>query len=80
MLPDKCSIIQSKKQCNNPPEYVISILTNKEEYMVGLTCYHHKDLVKTKLNTKDKIKFTKINPVGTNCIRSEFIDIHKSSQ
>lgn len=83
MLPDRCSVIKSKKQCPNPPEFIISILDNKDEYMVGVTCNFHKKTITNKLiilqNQKHippgKIQFTKITSVGTDCIKGDLIDI-----
>lgn len=79
MLPNRCSISKSKKQCPNPPEFIISILDGTDEYMVGVTCNSHKETVKKILekqgNTPDKIRFSKITSVGTDCIKGDLIDI-----
>ncbi len=45
MIPDRCSVRESKKQCVNPPEFVISVVVDEGEYMVGVTCEKHKDVV-----------------------------------
>lgn len=78
MLPNRCSV-KEEKNCVNPPEFIISVGTENEEYMVGVTCQRHKDVISQKLNTlqhenkipKGKIKFTRIKAVGTECIRSD---------
>jgi len=45
MLPERCSVKQAGKPCVNPPEFVISIVVGKDEYMVGVTCNKHKESV-----------------------------------
>ena len=37
VLPERCSVKQNKKDCVNPPEYVIEIIHDEETYMVGIT-------------------------------------------
>ena len=86
MLPERCSIREKGKDCPMPPEFIISIRTEKDEYMVGLTCSGHKEAVfeKLKVLQKDgkipdgKIQFTGVRAVGTDCIRmdsNEFIQL-----
>jgi len=83
LLPDRCSVKESGKQCVNPPEFVISILVEKEEYMVGVSCQKHKDAVSEKIKTlqnenkipKGKINFSGLKSVGTDCIRSDPDDL-----
>ena len=38
MMPDKCSVSEEGKQCVNPPQFIVSIVDGKDEYMFGLTC------------------------------------------
>ena len=79
MLPNYCSVKEKGKNCVNPPEFIISVGTGNDEYMVGVTCQRHKDTISQKLNTlqnenkipKGKVKFTSIKAVGTECIRSD---------
>jgi len=79
MLPNRCSVIEKGKDCVNPPEFVISVKTPTEEYMVGVTCAKHKEAVSEKLNIlqneekipKGKIQFSGLKSVGTDCIRSD---------
>ena len=79
MLPDRCSVRQNGKDCVNPPEFVISVKTDKDEFMVGVTCSKHKDAVSEKLGMlqneekipKGKIQFSGLKSVGTDCIRSD---------
>ncbi len=86
MIPDRCSVRESKKQCVNPPEFVISVVVDDGEYMVGVTCEKHKQVVSKKvkiLQNEDKIPNGKINfsalkAVGTDCINvkpEDFIQI-----
>ena len=49
MLPERCSVKQNKKDCVNPPEYVIEIIHGDDTFMVGITCEAHKDIVSTKI-------------------------------
>jgi len=79
VLPDRCSVRQNGKDCVNPPEFVISVKTDKDEYMVGVTCAKHKDAVSEKLSIlqneekipKGKIQFSGLKSVGTDCIRAD---------
>ncbi len=83
LLPDRCSVKEKGKDCVNPPEFVISVLEENDEYMVGVTCLNHKDRVSEKLNIlqnegkipKGKIKFTELKSVGTDCVRSSPDDL-----
>ncbi len=83
MLPIRCSVIEKGKDCFNPPEFVISVLEEKQEFMVGVTCQKHKENVSIKLENlqtkgkipKGKIKFSPLKSVGTDCIRSDPDDL-----
>jgi len=83
MLPDRCSVKEKGKDCVNPPEFVISVAENNDEYMVGVTCQKHKDRVSEKLMVlqtegkipKGKIKFSELRAVGTDCVRSDPDDL-----
>lgn len=79
MLPDKCSVMEEGKQCVNPPEFIVSIIDNKDEYMVGVTCSKHKEIVSGKIGVlqnegkihEGKISFSPVRAVGTDCIHSD---------
>ena len=79
MLPDRCAIIHNKRRCSNPPEFVVSVTSDNDEYMVGVTCATHRDDVSKKVADlqlhnripKGVIKFVKLHPVGTDCIRAD---------
>lgn len=83
LLPDRCSVQEHGKQCVNPPEFVISVIVDKDEYMVGVTCQKHKQAVseKTKILQKEgkipkgKINFSALKSVGTDCIRADPEDL-----
>ncbi len=86
MLPDRCSVKEHGKQCVNPPEFVISVVVEKDEYMVGVTCQKHKGIVTGKLNIlqndgkipSGKINFSELKAVGTDCVKGnpdDFIQI-----
>ncbi len=82
MLPDKCSVTESGKQCVNPPEFIVSIISNKDEYMVGVTCEKHKQIVSSKIGVLQnegkihdgKINFSPLKAVGTDCIHADVDD------
>ena len=77
MLPERCSVKQNKKDCVNPPEYVIEVVHDDGTYKVGITCEMHRKIVSGKiieLQTKGKIpkgklQFEKLKSVGTDCVR-----------
>ena len=79
MLPDKCSVTEEGKQCVNPPEFIVSIIADKDEYMVGVTCQKHKKIVSGKIGILQKegkihdgkISFSPVKAVGTDCIHGD---------
>ncbi len=83
MLPTRCSVKEKGRDCVNPPEFVISVSNDTEEFMVGVTCQKHKERVSEKLNIlqnenkipKGKIKFSELKSVGTDCVRSDPDDL-----
>ncbi len=83
MLPIRCSVREKGKDCFNSPEFVISVLEEKQEYMVGVTCQKHREKVSEKLKNlqtagkipNGKIKFSPLKSVGTDCIRSDPDDL-----
>lgn len=83
MLPDKCSVTEDKKQCVNPPEFIVSIITGKDEYMVGVTCSKHKQIVSGKIGILQnegklydgKISFSPVKAVGTDCVHGDADDL-----
>ena len=79
MLPDRCSMAKSKRRCPNPPEFVVSVLADGSEYMVGVTCHFHKDAIAARISMLQKkesvpagqVRFSRLKPVGTDCIRGD---------
>ena len=63
----------------NPPQYIVSITDNRDEYMVGVTCARHKKIVSGKIGIlqnegkihEGKISFAPVKAVGTDCIRGD---------
>ena len=79
MLPDRCSVKQSGRDCVNPPEFVVEIVHNSESYMVGITCEKHKNVVSVKIaelqkigkNPEGKLEFQQLKSVGTDCVKGD---------
>ena len=71
--------MEEGKQCVNPPEFIVSIIDNKDEYMVGVTCTKHKEIVSGKIGIlqnegkihEGKISFAPVKAVGTDCIHGD---------
>lgn len=65
--------------CNMPPSHIVSILSDNEEYMIGLVCSAHISLMEFKTTAmqnsgemnKGKIRFQKIKPVMTDCVLNQ---------
>ncbi|MDH5463090.1 MAG: hypothetical protein OEY17_03230 [Nitrosopumilus sp.] len=82
MLPDQCSVLEEGKQCVNPPEFIVSIVSDDDEYMVGVTCQKHKQIVSGKVGLLQnegkirdgKISFSPVKSVGTDCIHGDADD------
>jgi hypothetical protein len=83
VFPERCSIRKKGQDCQLPPEFIISIKSKDDEYMVGVTCDVHKNTFMEKLESLQKegkvpqgmMNFTGLKPVGTNCIRIDPTDI-----
>ncbi len=83
MLPERCSVRENGKDCQMPPEFVISVKYNADEYMVGVTCDNHKRMFGDKLVFLQKegkvpqgsIQFAELKPVGTSCIKIDPDDL-----
>jgi len=82
MLPDQCSVTEKGKQCVNPPEFIVSIISDKNEYMVGVACEKHKQIVSGKIGILQnegkihdgKINFSPVKTVGTDCVHGDVDD------
>ena len=76
MLPDRCSIKDKDGDCPNTPSYVVSIMHDSGEYMVGVVCKEHRSLMENRLGAmqnngdlpEGSIKFVELKPVGTDCV------------
>jgi hypothetical protein len=83
LLPDRCSVKQKGIPCVNPPEFVISVVANADEYMIGVTCEYHKNNLSGRLEAlqkegkipNGKINFLKLKAVGTDCIKGSPDDL-----
>ncbi len=82
MLPDRCSVTEKGKQCVNPPEFIVSIVSEKDEFMVGVACEKHKQIVSGKIGILQnegkihdgKINFSPVKIVGTDCVHGDVDD------
>ncbi len=77
MFPEHCSFVFDKRRCNLPPEFIIEINDNdNNKFMIGLTCYEHKQKLEAKFVylqrekhlPEGKINFNPIKIIHTNCI------------
>lgn len=76
MLPDRCTVTEEGKRCVNPPEFIVSIVDGADEYMVGVTCAKHKEIISGKIKIlqnegkihEGKVSFAPVRAVGTDCI------------
>jgi len=83
MLPNKCSIREADRVCVDPPVYVITVVSNNDEFMLGITCEKHKTSVFSKIKSlqsdgkipKGTIKFENLKSVQTDCIRGDPDDL-----
>ena len=86
MFPDRCSVKEKGRDCVNPPEFIVSVTVGADEYMVGVTCQKHKQVVSGKMQILQsegkipdgKIGFSQLKAVGTDCIhgdQDDFIQI-----
>lgn len=84
MIPTYCTIKDAGRDCVNPPMYIISIQSKEGEYLVGVVCSEHKDVIDSLIKEKQDnhqildgtIKFEKLRYVGTDCI-SKHIELDK---
>jgi len=82
LLPDRCSIKGKGGDCPNTPSYVVSIMHDSGEYMVGVVCEEHRSLMEGRLDAmqsngdlpKGSIKFVELKPVGTDCVANYLDD------
>lgn len=86
MLPDRCTVKEDGKACVNPPKFIISVIVDSGEYMIGVTCGRHRVGVSDKIRSLQlagkiiagEINFELIKSVGTDCVKGnsdDFIQI-----
>lgn len=53
----------------NPPAYIVSMVEEDGEYMIGMVCREHKDIVEGLVKKGEAIvKFEELKYVGTDCV------------
>ena len=75
-LPTTCSFSYQNTQCNLPPSYILSIISNGED-LIGVSCIEHLEPIKYKIKKLQenkalpygKLKVEKVKMVSTNCIK-----------
>lgn len=83
MLPDRCSISRAGKRCPGPPEFVVSVTDGSDEYMIGVACEIHRDVIESKaaalqekgLVPAGRIRLERLRAVGTDCVRGDPDDL-----
>jgi hypothetical protein len=76
-LPKTCSFRDRDIDCTLPPSYIISVVSNGEEYMIAVVCQDHRDQMEKSLKAmqsvakipQGKARFQEIKLVVTDCIR-----------
>jgi len=72
MIPKNCSICLKGVQCVLPPSHLVSIKALGEEYLIGVTCNEHTQLVKKiiakRINSDESVNIQAINLIATDCI------------
>ena len=81
MIPSHCTIKDNGRDCVNPPVYIISIQSDEGEYLVGVVCSKHRDVIDDLIKKSDTlpngvVKFEELRYVGTDCI-SKHIELDK---
>jgi hypothetical protein len=85
-LPESCSFVAGSSRCQIPPAFVISVKANESDYMVGVACQEHKDVLLEKMASLQKsgrlpqgaISFQTISTVTTDCVvglNDDYVDI-----
>ncbi len=83
MMPDRCSVVSKKRQCVNPPRFIVSIVAGADEYMVGLACERHRQDISDRITIlqdggkipRGVMTFSPVKAVGTDCIRGDPDDL-----
>lgn len=78
LLPKKCSIKENGVDCISPPSDFVSIENiQNEEYMIGVVCKVHRDLIGEQIKSMQKeggapkgiIRFRNVTVVSTDCLQ-----------
>lgn len=83
VLPNRCAIVKGGRQCPNPPQYAVSVVSGPDEYMVGVACEVHRQAVSERILhlqegghvPSGSVRFAPLRPVGTDCIRADPDDL-----
>lgn len=86
LLPEKCSIKVEGQPCQLPPAYVVSVSSEKGEYMLAVVCDDHRAALGQRLAGMQKqgkvpggtINFDSVKSVATDCIvgiNEDYVDI-----
>jgi hypothetical protein len=85
LIPSYCTVKDNGKDCVNPPVYIISIQSEEGEYLIGVVCSMHRDVIDSLIRKKQDdslipngiIKFEELKYVGTDCISKHTIELDK---
>ena len=83
IIPSHCSFRDKRKDCLLPPSYLIVINDEPNEYMIGVVCEEHREVLHDYILTlqnkrkimKGKIVFKEVKMVGTDCIKGGIDDL-----
>lgn len=83
VLPNRCAMVKDGRQCPNPPQYTVSVVSGPDEYMVGVACEAHRQTVSGRIRRLQEggyvpsgsVRFASLRPVGTDCIRADPDDL-----
>lgn len=85
LIPTYCTIKDNGRDCVDPPVYIISIQSDEGEYLLGVVCSKHRDVIDSLIRRKQDanliptgtIKFEELRYVGTDCISKHTIELDK---
>ena len=79
LVPEHCSLRKNRKDCRIAASYIVSINTQNEEFMIGVTCDEHKQEIESRLQVLQRqralpdgfIRFQPLKILVTECIKSD---------
>jgi hypothetical protein len=79
LVPEQCSLRKNRKDCRIAASYIVSINTQNEEFMIGVTCEEHKQEIESRLQVLQRqralpdgfIRFQPLKILVTECIKSD---------